>query len=130
MLPTIVYVEHANAKCSLDRMRHFEPLYIGDGYFSEARRDDEDGLITQTGLASKDLSSPSHSDMVGRMYLKRWPVHMHLRAVVVTEPLEVLLGVGPQDGTLQFPVHCGIADRERERASERERQRERQRHTH
>ena len=67
-------------------------------------------------LKTPSLGSPSaeyyaHSDIVGRMYLKRWPIHMHLRAVVVAEPLEVLLGVGPQDGALQFPVYCGIAER-------------------
>lgn len=35
---------------------------------------------------------------------------MHPRAVVVAEPLQVLLCVCAQDRALQFSVYCGIAE--------------------
>lgn len=35
---------------------------------------------------------------------------MHPRAVVVAEPLQVLLCVCTQDRALQFSVYCGIAE--------------------
>lgn len=35
---------------------------------------------------------------------------MHPRAVVVAEPLQVLLCVCSQDRALQFSVYCGIAE--------------------
>lgn len=44
------------------------------------------------------------------LYLKRWPVHMHPRAVVVAEPLQVFLCVCSQDRALEFSVYCGIAE--------------------
>lgn len=43
------------------------------------------------------------------LYLKCRPVHMHPGAVVVAEPLQVLLCVCSQDCALQFSVYCGIA---------------------
>ena len=47
---------------------------------------------------------------VERWYLKCGPVHMHPRAVVVAEPLQVLLCVCTKDCALQFSVYCGIAE--------------------
>lgn len=44
------------------------------------------------------------------LYLKCRPVHMHPRAVVVAEPLQVLLCVCTEDRALQFSVYCGIAE--------------------
>lgn len=44
------------------------------------------------------------------LYLKCRPVHMHSRAVVVAEPLQILLCVCSQDRALQFSVYCGIAE--------------------
>jgi len=43
-------------------------------------------------------------------YLKCRPVHVHLWAVVVAEPLQVLLCVCSQDRALQFSVYCGITE--------------------
>lgn len=43
------------------------------------------------------------------LHLKCGPVHMHPRAVVVAEPLQVLLCVCSQDGALQLSVYCGVA---------------------
>lgn len=43
------------------------------------------------------------------LHLKRRPVHMHPRAVVVAEPLQVLLRVCSQDRALQLSVYCGVA---------------------
>lgn len=44
------------------------------------------------------------------LHLECGPVHMHLGAVVVAEPLQVLLCVCRQDGALKFSVYCGIAE--------------------
>ena len=44
------------------------------------------------------------------LHLKCRPVHMHPGAVVVAEPLQILLCVRSQDRTLQFSVYCGIAE--------------------
>lgn len=44
------------------------------------------------------------------LHLKCGPVHVHSWAVVVAEPLEILLRVCSQDRTLQFSVYCGIAE--------------------
>lgn len=46
------------------------------------------------------------------LYLKGRPVHMHPGAVVVAEPLQVLLCVCAQDRALQFSVYRGIAEEE------------------
>lgn len=43
-------------------------------------------------------------------HLKSRPVHMHPRAMVVVEPLQILLCVCSQDCALQFSVYCGIAE--------------------
>lgn len=44
------------------------------------------------------------------LHLKYGPVHVHSWAVVVAEPLEILLRVCSQDRALQFSVYCGIAE--------------------
>lgn len=46
------------------------------------------------------------------LYLKGRPVHMHPGAVVVAEPLQVLLCVCAQDRAFQFSVYRGIAEEE------------------
>lgn len=43
-------------------------------------------------------------------YLERGPVHMHSGAVVVAEPLQVLLCVCAQNRALQLPVYCAVAE--------------------
>lgn len=44
------------------------------------------------------------------LHLKCRPVHMHPGAVVVAEPLQVLLCVCSQDRALQLSVYCAIAE--------------------
>lgn len=43
-------------------------------------------------------------------HLESRPVHMHVRAMVIAEPLQVLLCVCSQDCALQFSVYCRIAE--------------------
>lgn len=47
---------------------------------------------------------------VSIFHLECRPVHMHVGAVVVAEPLQVLLCVCTQDRALQLSVCCGIAE--------------------
>lgn len=44
------------------------------------------------------------------VYLKLGPVHVHTRAVVVAEPLQVILCTGRGDGAFQVSVHCGVTE--------------------
>lgn len=45
------------------------------------------------------------------MHLECRPVHGHARAMVVAEPLQVLLSVCRQNCALQLSVYCGIAEK-------------------
>lgn len=56
-------------------------------------------------------------------YLECRPVHMHFRAMVVAEPLQVLLCVSSKDSTLQFSVYCGIAEERTREHCDREKDR-------
>lgn len=43
------------------------------------------------------------------VYLKLGPVHVHAGAVVVAEPLQILLRVDGEDAALQLTVNCRVA---------------------
>lgn len=47
-------------------------------------------------------------------YLERGPVHMHPGAVVVAEPLQVLLCVCSQNRALQLSVYCAVAEKKKQ----------------
>lgn len=51
------------------------------------------------------------------LYLKLWPVHVHVGAMVVAEPLEIFLWACWRDGAFKVSVYCDIAAKNQQRLS-------------